>query len=168
MNTTKSQSSAGRSHTRRTKGKNLPKSMSKSRIYIPSQTKDMVSLTDKQYIVRTFMEILTAIRIHHWSTTSYAQHKTTDDLYSKLEENIDRFIETLIGKNKKYPKIMSEHMQMFTFDTIGDIQASLFEFSEYLTSLCDVFDSKKDSDLLAIRDEMLADVNRHLYLLTMK
>jgi DNA-binding ferritin-like protein len=38
-----------------------------------------------------FFEILLMIKLYHWKTTSYATHKATDELYSKLNENIDRF-----------------------------------------------------------------------------
>ena len=40
----------------------------------------------------------------------------------------------------------------------------MFEYREFLTDLSNKFDEKKDSDLLSIRDEILADINQFLYL----
>jgi len=51
-----------------------------------------------RHIVKIFMEILNMVKLYHWKTRSYAQHKATDELYSKLNEDIDKFIEILLGK----------------------------------------------------------------------
>ena len=42
-----------------------------------------------------FLEMLLMVKLFHWKTTSYATHKATDELYDKLNENIDSFIEIL-------------------------------------------------------------------------
>ena len=42
-----------------------------------------------------FLEMLLMVKLFHWKTTSYATHKATDDLYSKLNANIDSFMEIL-------------------------------------------------------------------------
>jgi len=47
----------------------------------------------KSHIIRVFLEMLNVIKIYHWKTRSYAQHKATDELYGRLNENIDKFIE---------------------------------------------------------------------------
>ena len=124
------------------------------------------------HIVRMFMELLTSVRIFHWSTKSFAQHKTTDNLYTKLDDNIDRFIETLSGKENPENRIHSNRvynqMKLYVFDSNNGLMNALVEFRDCLISFCDIFDRKKDTDLLTIRDEMLADINQHLYLLTMQ
>jgi DNA-binding ferritin-like protein len=45
-----------------------------------------------------FLEMLLMVKLYHWKTHSYATHKATDDLYTKLNANIDSFIEILLGK----------------------------------------------------------------------
>ena len=37
-----------------------------------------------QHIVSMFLQMLNTVKLYHWKTTSYAQHKATDELYSKL------------------------------------------------------------------------------------
>ena len=52
---------------------------------------------EKEIIIK-FLEMLNAIKLYHWKTYSYATHKATDELYSKLGENTDKFVEVLLGK----------------------------------------------------------------------
>ena len=64
----------------------------------------------EQEVVVKFLEVLTAIKLYHWKTHSYATHKATDDLNANLHKNVDSFVEVLLGKrgdrvnltNKKY------------------------------------------------------------------
>jgi len=51
-------------------------------------------------MVAYLMEMLNAIKIYHWNTHSYAQHKATDELHERLGGNIDRFVEVLLGKRE--------------------------------------------------------------------
>ena len=57
-------------------------------------------------------------------------------------------------------------MNMYDLDTKTELRERLFEFREFLVDMNQTFDSKRDSDLLNIRDEILGDVNQFLYLLT--
>jgi len=52
----------------------------------------------KQHIVIMFLQMLNTVKLYHWKTSSYAQHKATDDLYANLNTNIDTFVETMLGK----------------------------------------------------------------------
>ena len=54
--------------------------------------------TFEKQITCLFLEMLMMVKLFHWKTTSYATHKATDELYEKLNENIDEFIEILLGK----------------------------------------------------------------------
>ena len=58
--------------------------------------KKQLSNEIKSRIVQTFLEMLNTVKLYHWKTHSYAQHKATDELYSKLNENIDTFVEILL------------------------------------------------------------------------
>jgi DNA-binding ferritin-like protein len=58
-------------------------------------------------ITVVFFQILLMVKLFHWKTMSYATHKATDDLYSKLNENMDSFIEILLGKSGSRIDLMS-------------------------------------------------------------
>ena len=61
-----------------------------------------------------FLEMLLAIKLFHWKTTSYATHKATDELYTKLNENMDSFIEILLGKTESRINLLNQKSEYFT------------------------------------------------------
>lgn len=125
----------------------------------------------KTKIVRIFMEMLNTIKLYHWKTGSYAEHKATDELYERLNGHVDKFVEVLLGKNDKKIERLGRIDTIRTFDSAHshgpvDFKERMYEYREFLTDLDKCFDTKKDTDLLNIRDEILADVNQFLYLMT--
>lgn len=122
--------------------------------------------SSKPHIVKKFMELLTMIKLYHWKTQSYAQHKATDELYSKLNENIDKFVEVLLGKSGARIKMLESKMNMYDLETKTELREHLFEYRQFLVDMNRTFHEKKDSDLLSVRDDILADINQFLYLLT--
>lgn len=118
-----------------------------------------------------FLEMLLAIKLFHWKTHSHATHKATDELYGKLNENTDSFIEILLGKtgfridllNQKSIKLMDMHSQ-------EEFKKCIISFKEYLVGLNNnkAMKTMNNSDLFNIRDTILGDMNQLLYLLTFK
>ena len=53
-------------------------------------------------LITIFLNLLNNVKIYHWKTRSYAVHKATDELYEKLNEQIDQFVEVLLGKKKYF------------------------------------------------------------------
>jgi DNA-binding ferritin-like protein len=120
----------------------------------------------KSKIVQTFMELLTMIKLYHWKTHSYSQHKATDELYEKLNENIDKFIEVLLGKSKNRVTMLENKMKMYDLEDKSELKEHIFEYRQFLIDLNHDFSATKDSDLFSIRDDILADLNQFLYLLS--
>ena len=121
----------------------------------------------KTHIVRVFLEILNVVKLYHWRTKSYAQHKATDELYAKLNENIDTFVEVLLGKDESRIKKIERRMQLIDTRNLSDFKSRIYEYREFLIQDINMyFDSRRDSDLLNIRDEILGDINQFLYLMT--
>lgn len=120
----------------------------------------------KSHIIRVFLEILNVVKIYHWKTRSYAQHKATDELYERLNENIDKFIEILLGKDESRFMIMNEMVRTIDTTNKSDFKSRVYEYRKFLTDMNIYFDAHLDSDLLSLRDEILGDVNQFLYLMT--
>lgn len=118
-------------------------------------------------IVKTFFEILHTIKLYHWKTKSYPQHKATDELHEKLAQQTDRFIEVLLGKTSQRIDMLEHNLTLYDFDNKQELKHKLFEFRQFLIDMRQIFPSKKDTDLLTIRDEMLESVNQFLYMLTL-
>ena len=126
-----------------------------------------ISNDKKSHIVRIFLEMLNTVKLYHWKTRSFAQHKATDELYAKLNENIDSFVEVLLGKDESRIRIPSKKMPLVDVKNANNLKDCIYEYREFLISdISKYFDSKRDSDLLNIRDEILGNINQFLYLMT--
>lgn len=150
------------------KRKNTRLPLNKKRSTIKSSnSKILYSPQQTSKIVKKFMEMLNCIKLFHWQTKSYSQHKASDELYENLNENIDKFIETLLGKDQSKIKKMERRLDLYDECVNGTdtIKNRIFEFCNYLEDITYMFDARRDSDLLNIRDEILGDLNRFLYLL---
>ena len=117
-------------------------------------------------IIKFFFHITSSIKLYHWQTTNFARHKATDDLHSTLLELIDSFVETFIGKYERpiFPSKFNLNIKTLD-DEIAPI--ALQEYISYLTNEIPKYVDKKDTDLLNIRDEMLAILHKTLYLFTL-
>jgi hypothetical protein len=120
-----------------------------------------------------FLEMLMMVKLYHWKTTSYATHKATDELYSKLNENIDKFIEILLGKTGLRTDLMSTSEGKFKLIDLSNqesLKREVDAFKGYLVSLNDnkAMQKMSNTDLYNVRDEILGDLNQFLYLLTFK
>jgi DNA-binding ferritin-like protein len=120
----------------------------------------------RSHIARVFLEMLNNVKLYHWKTDSYSQHKATDELYDRLNENIDKFIEILLGKEESRIKILKKHVDLLDTKNTYEFKSRMYEYREFLTEMNTIFDNKKDSDLLSVRDDILGDINQFLYLLT--
>lgn len=124
------------------------------------------SVPKNTQIVRILMEMLNVVKLYHWKTHSHPEHIATDQLYGRLNENIDKFVETLLGKKGTRIQKWDTQMQIPQYATKTPFKERIHEYREFLIQMNQHLDAKKDSDLLNIRDEILGDVNQFLYLLT--
>lgn len=121
---------------------------------------------DKSHIVKVFLEVLNMVKLYHWKTHSYAQHKATDELYERLNENIDKFVEILLGKDESRIKMLEKRIDLVDAKNVKDFKSRIYEYRTFLTDMNMYFDAKRDTDLLSVRDDLLSDINQFLYLLT--
>jgi hypothetical protein len=121
---------------------------------------------NNSHIVKILLELLNMVKLYHWKTRSYAQHKATDELYSKLNEHIDTFVEVMLGKDETRVNMASKNIDVLDATTTIEFKERIYEYRNFLIELDRYFNATKDSDLMSIRDEILADVNQFLYLMT--
>ncbi len=120
-------------------------------------------------IVPTFLHMLNTVKLYHWKTTSFSTHKATDELYGSLNEKIDQFVEVMLGKREMGGRAKLLNVPMIKLSVYSNNEAFIKQIESYKTFLLDfsAFDPVMNADLLAIRDEILADFNKFLYLLTL-
>jgi len=117
-------------------------------------------------IVHLMMTLRNQVKLYHWQTMSYPRHKATDDLVTKLDENIDQFVEVYVGKYGR-PKLTGK-TSTIRLRNHSDNEATnlLKEAVNWLTNDLGRKLKKTDTDLLNIRDTIIADLNQTLYLFT--
>jgi len=130
-----------------------------------AKKKGNISNTQKSFLEKTFSEILHSMKLYHWKTKPYSR-KETDQLHEKISEATDRFIEVLIGKTPARIQKVEDKIKLYDFDNKTQLKDKIFEFRQFLIDLNHLFPSKKNEDLLSIRDEMLESVNQFLYFFT--
>ncbi len=108
------------------------------------------------------------MRILHWQTTSFARHNAYGGIYDSIDDLLDKFAEVCMGK---YGRIeLTDEISELKLKNMKDfsINSYLNEFCDFLVELTGEFDDEKDTDVLNIRDEILSEVNKLKYLLTLK
>jgi DNA-binding ferritin-like protein len=118
--------------------------------------------------VQFFFMMRSQIKLYHWQTKMYSRHKATDGVIEALDASIDKYVEVYMGK---YGRMKMNNSTATT--TVKNLsESSIFNFIkrciQYLNN--DLVKNLKetDTDLVNIRDEMLAELNQLLYLFSLK
>jgi hypothetical protein len=116
-------------------------------------------------VITPLVQFQQQIRIFHWQSDTYAQHKAFGKLYESLDDLVDTFIETYMGIFGK-----SKPTNQFTFVlepfSEENINYALNDFDSYLKDMN--YELDEYTDLMNIRDSILGEVNKLRYLLTLK
>lgn len=123
--------------------------------------------TGKENTLNDFIKLCiclqTYTRMFHWTTTSYALHKATDDFVDRLIELMDKFVEVYIGIYKVRPSITQIKILSCSDYIIEENYKLVLEtFIKAIRDLNIVY-----PELLNIRDELLGEMNKTQYLLTL-
>ena len=135
-----------------------------------SQKSSLLKNFQKDITVK-FLEILLMVKLFHWKTTSFATHKATDELYASLNDNIDKFIEVLLGKSGSRTDLLDyKNIALVDLNSQEQLKGKIESIKSYLVDLNSnkALNSISNTDLFNIRDEILGDLNKFLYLLTFK
>lgn len=117
--------------------------------------------------VQFFMHMREQIKLYHWQTRVYARHKSTDDVLESLDKSIDKYVEVYMG-NYGRMKLTGDNARI-TLMNLSETSIVRFikRCIDYLEN--DLVKKLKptNTDLINIRDEMLAELNQLLYLFTL-
>lgn len=118
-------------------------------------------------IILALIQMEQQLRILHWQTKSYARHQAFGGTYDALGDLIDKFVEVCMGKHDRVVVNCGYGIEL---QNLSDVKPLEFcnACCEMLISINAVLDPNMDSDLMNIRDEMLAEINKLKYLLTLQ
>lgn len=121
----------------------------------------------KEEFILKLSQIQIQWRFLHWQTFGDAKHRLYGKIYDQLGDFLDEFTETMMGKYGR-PEFDAEFSIMFQDINSLNMQNFMDGITEFLVSMSDQLDSRYDTDLLNLRDEMLGLINKSKYLLTLK
>ena len=115
-------------------------------------------------IIQVFFHMTSNIKLYHWNTMQYSRHKASDELHSALSSLIDTFVETYIGEYKRPQFSFNIKVKLINDNSICELLREYIQFLKFeLPKQLD----KSDTHLLNIRDELLTELNKTLYLFTL-
>lgn len=118
--------------------------------------------------VNLFLGLQCQFKILHWQTKGYARHIAFGNIYDTLDGLIDQYVEISMGKVGRFSIDESNrNIEIYNLQDI-DIVKFIQKIKEFLIGLSTELSSENDTDLLNLRDEMLAEVNKLAYLLTLE
>lgn len=120
-------------------------------------------------IILFFMDMLTTVKLYHWKTLSYATHKATDELYEDLNKYVDEFVEVLIGhKGGIRINLPRTTVKLHDCSSLNDFKHKINGYKNTLMGLTSRFNNTTDNALLNIRDEIIAALDKSLYVMSFK
>jgi hypothetical protein len=124
-------------------------------------------MDDITRVVHVLLQYQILLKIYHWQTRSYARHVASDSLHENISKNIDLIVETLQGEQNKRIKFTPSCKIDLQNMTDKSMLPFLKEFREWVDSdLIATF--PKSSFLVNIKDEIITDINKTLYLFTLE
>lgn len=116
-------------------------------------------------IVQLLIFLQDQMRLYHWQTTSHSRHMASGDLYGSLSDHTDTFVEVYQGIHGRIK--LTTATKVIKLDNVDDkkIVSILKTCKEKLIKMTSKI---TDTDLLNIRDEILASMNKTFFLFTLK
>lgn len=117
--------------------------------------------------ITNFLALQSQLKVLHWQTKSYAEHKALGKAYDTLDGLIDSFVEVHAGK---YGNTLAKTKFDFSILNYKDTNpmSVIDNAISYLMKDLPLILKEGDSDLLNIRDEMLSTLNQTKYLLRLQ
>lgn len=118
--------------------------------------------------INFFFHTQLQLKVLHWQTKGYARHKAFGDTYEDLDGLIDEFVEVCMGKHGRF--ILQEDSKTIRIENLNEVNIVDFiqNTKTKLISISNELSKESDTDLLNIKDEMLAKINKLAYLLTLE
>ena len=136
--------------------------------------KNKDSPKSNKHIITYMLQMLMNVKLYHWNTLVHSVHVATDDLYGQLNTLVDQFVEVLLGKHNnisqksKNEMLSIKTLRLNNYKDDGKFNKELETYKKYLIGLNTHFSQDDNTDLFNIRDEILANLNKISYLLTLK
>jgi DNA-binding ferritin-like protein len=116
-------------------------------------------------VITPLVQFQQQLRIFHWQTDSYAQHKAFGKIYESLDDLVDSFVEKYMGTFGRSKPTTTFVLELKPLST-SNVDISIQHFIDYLKDMNN--EIPDNTDLLNIRDEILGEIHQLKYLLSLK
>ena len=118
--------------------------------------------------IQFFFQMRDQVKIYHWQTHLYARHKATDEVITALDGLIDLYVEVYMGKYGR--PTVTRTTNTIQIKNMADKTAMKFikDCLEYINGPLTRSLKATDTELINVKDEMLAELNKLLYLFSLK
>ena len=122
----------------------------------------------KIVLLKRIMSLPPTIQLDHWQTRSNARHLAAGKLYDAVVPLNDQFMEVFMGKYHRVKTSSNVNLSVKCLNS-KSVVAYLKDNIKFFSNLEKFLPELKSStDLLSIRDMIVAELNRTLYLFTLK
>jgi hypothetical protein len=122
----------------------------------------------KKILVKS-LQLQNQMRILHWQTTSYAEHKAFGKFYSTADDILDTLIEAIQGK---FGRIMLGGIDAVQISDYSNLKLNVFIMDMEMFFTTEIFlcglDKNRDGEIENILQELRAEIDKLKYLLTLK
>ena len=116
-------------------------------------------------VITPLVQFQQQLRIFHWQTDSYAQHKAFGKSYENLDDLVDSFIEKYMGSFGRSKPTTTFVLELKPLSQ-SNVDITIQHFIDYLKGMDN--EISDNTDLLNIRDEILGEIHQLKYLLSLK
>ena len=121
---------------------------------------------DPTAIITLALECSAQFKLFHWQTFSFAQHEAFDKIGKDLAKSFDMLVETLLGRYREY-EYKPFSLQLVPYSP-ENILAKINQYLEVLSGKnCKIL-NVEDTDAQNIVEEIVANLNKLKYLLTLE
>lgn len=132
-------------------------------------------------VILALFQIQATLRVSHFLSEKKSDHETLDKFLKKFNKKMDKFIEVWMGKHEKFDLGKNRQVNIYQitkdelfayldlvlqFLTGDSMNNSVYKLSKY--TLGSVMNSKKNVDLMSIRDDIVRNINRMKYRLRLE
>ena len=116
-------------------------------------------------VITPLVQFQQQLRIFHWQTDSYAQHKAFGKIYESLDDLVDSFVEKYMGTFGRSKPTTTFVLELKPLSQ-SNVDIAIQHFIDYLKDMDNQISD--NTDLLNIRDEILGEIHQLKYLLSLK
>lgn len=137
-----------------------------------TSTKSSSNLKVIRNIIGNLIHMKHAIKLFHWTTNYYSIHKTTDNFLQVLDPLLDKYVEVFLGsvkhgeqKNASVEKQLKKELKKLNIKVLENKKDLSNILDKMIKELNNHEKYNKNVELLAIRDELVAEIQKLKYLL---